>query len=138
MEEEKLPVVSNSAEELDKHKILMQTPWEILQVPVGSGGFISSLSSEDIVENLSDMGVEYIEVRHFASKIYLYYMSDIHQEMILLLKSYFSFLKGNMLLPFLIIIIYKSIKLIDVDLGCGNIVILNFNLRPFKYLFCYM
>ncbi|KAL1805730.1 hypothetical protein ACET3Z_028798 [Daucus carota] len=62
LEEEKLPVVSKPAEELNKHKILMQTPWEILQVPVGSGGVISSLSSGNILENLSDMGVEYIEV----------------------------------------------------------------------------
>lgn len=59
-------MVSKPAEELNKHKILMQTPWEILQVPVGSGGVISSLSSGNILENLSDMGVEYIEVRHFA------------------------------------------------------------------------
>uniref|UniRef100_A0A175YM02 RimM N-terminal domain-containing protein n=1 Tax=Daucus carota subsp. sativus TaxID=79200 RepID=A0A175YM02_DAUCS len=62
LEEEKLPVVSKPAEELNKHKILMQTPWEILQVPVGSGGVISSLSSGNILENLSVMGVEYIEV----------------------------------------------------------------------------
>ncbi|KAK1378499.1 Translation protein, beta-barrel domain containing protein [Heracleum sosnowskyi] len=70
LEEEKLPVVSKSVEELEKHKILMQTPWEILQVPVGSGGVFSSLSSDNIVENLSDMGVEFIEVCA-ANQIYI-------------------------------------------------------------------
>lgn len=63
MEEEKLPVVSNSNEEHNKQKILMKSPWEILQSPVGSGGVVSSLSSNNnIVENLNELGVEYIEV----------------------------------------------------------------------------
>ncbi|KAM1592711.1 hypothetical protein EV2_037600 [Malus domestica] len=62
LEEEKLPVVSNSVEEEKKHKILMKSPWEILQLPVGSGGVFSLLSSNNIPENLSEMGVEYIEV----------------------------------------------------------------------------
>ncbi|XP_059669282.1 uncharacterized protein LOC132314429 [Cornus florida] len=62
LEEEKLPVVSNSLEEQNKHKILMKSPWELLQTPVGSGGVVSLLSSNNILENLSEMGVEYIEV----------------------------------------------------------------------------
>lgn len=62
LEEEKLPVVSSSPLENEKHKILMKSPWEILQMPVGSGGVISLLSSHNILENLSEMGVEYIEV----------------------------------------------------------------------------
>ncbi|GMP73955.1 hypothetical protein CsSME_00031523 [Camellia sinensis var. sinensis] len=62
LEEEKLPVVSNSLEEQNSHKILMKSPWEILQTPVGSGGIISLLSSDNILQNLSEMGVEYIEV----------------------------------------------------------------------------
>ncbi|KAH7545103.1 hypothetical protein FEM48_Zijuj01G0057700 [Ziziphus jujuba var. spinosa] len=66
LEEEKLPVVSNSLDDDKKHKILMKSPWEILQSPVGSGGVISLLSSHDILENLSQMGVEYLEVRHIA------------------------------------------------------------------------
>lgn len=66
MEEEKLPVVSNSLEEGKRHKILMKSPWEILQLPVGSGGIFSLLSSNDILENLSEMGVEYIEVSCIA------------------------------------------------------------------------
>lgn len=61
LEEEKLPVVSNSVEE-KKHKILMKSPWEILQSPVGSGGVFSLLSSHNVLENLSEMGVEYIEI----------------------------------------------------------------------------
>lgn len=67
MEEEKIPVVSSSVEEQNKNKILMKSPWEILQTPVGSGGVISLLSSHNIVENLIELGVEYIEVRSFTN-----------------------------------------------------------------------
>ncbi|XP_041027992.1 uncharacterized protein LOC121267962 isoform X1 [Juglans microcarpa x Juglans regia] len=62
LEEEKLPIVSSSLEEQNRHKILMKSPWEILQSPVGSGGVISLLSSHSIPDNLSKIGVEYIEV----------------------------------------------------------------------------
>ncbi|KAF9666444.1 hypothetical protein SADUNF_Sadunf16G0230000 [Salix dunnii] len=62
LEEEKIPVVSSSEEEWKRQKILMKSPWEILQSPVGSGGVISLLSSVNIPENLSKMGVEYIEI----------------------------------------------------------------------------
>ncbi|KAI7738927.1 hypothetical protein M8C21_031813 [Ambrosia artemisiifolia] len=62
LEEEKLPVVNSSPGENKKHKILMKSPWEILQTPVGSGGVISLLSSHNILESLAAMGVEYIEI----------------------------------------------------------------------------
>lgn len=62
LEEEKLPVVSDSLEEAKKHKILMKSPWEILQSSLGSGGTFRLLSSENILGNLSQQGVEYIEV----------------------------------------------------------------------------
>ncbi|XP_024962424.1 uncharacterized protein LOC112502675 isoform X2 [Cynara cardunculus var. scolymus] len=62
LEEEKLPVVSSLLGEHNKHKILMKSPWEILQTPVGSGGVISLLSSHNILESLAAMGVEYIEI----------------------------------------------------------------------------
>ncbi|XP_058196081.1 uncharacterized protein LOC131312392 [Rhododendron vialii] len=62
LEEEKIPVVRTSLEEQSKYKILMKSPWEILQNSVGSGGVISLLSSNSILENLTEMGVEYIEV----------------------------------------------------------------------------
>ncbi|XP_062096873.1 uncharacterized protein LOC133802552 [Humulus lupulus] len=62
LEEEKLPIVSNSPEEVKRHKILMKSPWEILQSPVGSGGALSLLSSQDILDNLSELGVEYIKI----------------------------------------------------------------------------
>lgn len=63
MEEEKLPVVSSSLEGHQKHKILMKSPWEFLQKPIGSGGVISLLSSQDaLLDQLSEMGVNYIEV----------------------------------------------------------------------------
>ncbi|XP_021295005.1 uncharacterized protein LOC110424697 isoform X1 [Herrania umbratica] len=61
LEEEKLPVVSSLLEQ-NRHKILMKSPWEILQSPVGSGGVISLLSSNGIAENLARMSVEYIQV----------------------------------------------------------------------------
>ncbi|XP_076960368.1 uncharacterized protein LOC143636738 [Bidens hawaiensis] len=62
LEEEKLPVVNSSSGENKKHKILMKSPWEILQTPVGSGGVISLLSSHNILESLAALGVEYIEI----------------------------------------------------------------------------
>ncbi|XP_073154783.1 uncharacterized protein [Henckelia pumila] len=62
LEEETLPVVSSFLDEQGKHKILMKSPWEFLQRPVGSGGFVSLLSSENLLDRLHEMGVEYIEV----------------------------------------------------------------------------
>ncbi|KAK6124115.1 hypothetical protein DH2020_042141 [Rehmannia glutinosa] len=63
LEEEKLPLVSSAVGEHGKHKILMKSPWEILERPIGSGGVISLFSSqESLLDQLSDMGVEYIEV----------------------------------------------------------------------------
>ncbi|KAL3616951.1 hypothetical protein CASFOL_039345 [Castilleja foliolosa] len=60
LEEEKLPVVTSSSE---GHKILMKSPWEILQRPIGSGGLINLFSShESLLDQLNEMGVEYIEV----------------------------------------------------------------------------
>ncbi|XP_022715665.1 uncharacterized protein LOC111274909 isoform X2 [Durio zibethinus] len=63
LKEERLPVVSSLLEQ-NRHKILMKSPWEILQSPVGSGGVISLLSSNSIVENLAQIGVEYVQVCH--------------------------------------------------------------------------
>ncbi|CAA3010289.1 uncharacterized protein LOC111412203 isoform X1 [Olea europaea subsp. europaea] len=62
LEEEKLPVVSNSLEGVNSHKILMESPWEFLQTPVGSGGIISSLATQNLMEHLAEIGVEYIKV----------------------------------------------------------------------------
>ncbi|MCD7461432.1 hypothetical protein HAX54_046121 [Datura stramonium] len=62
LEEEKLPVVSVSQEEENKHKILMKSPWEILQRPAGSAGIVTLLSSQKLLEHLHVMGVEYIQV----------------------------------------------------------------------------
>ncbi|XP_027345168.1 uncharacterized protein LOC113857449 [Abrus precatorius] len=62
LEEEKLPVVSSLPEGQNKYKILMQSPWEILQSPIGSGGCISMFSKHNIADNLIDMGVKYIEL----------------------------------------------------------------------------
>ncbi|KAL6546433.1 hypothetical protein OROMI_022154 [Orobanche minor] len=59
LEEEKLPLVSSM---VGGHKILMKSPWEILQRPIGSGSVISLFSShESLLDQLSEMGVEYIE-----------------------------------------------------------------------------
>ncbi|KAH9627375.1 hypothetical protein KSS87_001214 [Heliosperma pusillum] len=60
--EEKLPVVNCSVVEEKKNKVLMKSPWEILQTPIGSGGIITGLLSNDIFGDLLEAGVEYIEV----------------------------------------------------------------------------
>lgn len=62
LEEERLPVVSNVVDEQNKYKILMKSPWEILQSPVGSGGIINLLSSPNVLERLTELGMEYIEI----------------------------------------------------------------------------
>ncbi|KAI3969386.1 hypothetical protein MKX01_019947 [Papaver californicum] len=62
LEEERLPVVSSSMEEQNKHKILLKSPWEIPRSPVGSGGIFSLLSTHGIVGNLTENGVEYVQV----------------------------------------------------------------------------
>lgn len=64
LEEEKLPLVSSAVAEDGKHKILMKSPWEFLQRPIGSGGVISLLSSQDsLLDELCELGVEYVQVR---------------------------------------------------------------------------
>lgn len=62
LEEEELPVISSSAGAENGNKILMKSPWEILKLPMGSGGVISLLSSNGILDKLCEMGAEYIEV----------------------------------------------------------------------------
>ncbi|RDX63807.1 rimM [Mucuna pruriens] len=69
LEEEKLPVVSSLPEGQNKYNILMKSPWEILQSPVGSGGLISLFSKHSIADNLIDMGVKYIELCCPSEKI---------------------------------------------------------------------
>ncbi|CAM8924222.1 unnamed protein product [Rhodiola kirilowii] len=61
-EEEKLPVVGPASELACKHKILMKSPWEMHQTLVGSGGVLSLLGANNMLENLSELGVEYVEV----------------------------------------------------------------------------
>ncbi|KAI4372035.1 hypothetical protein MLD38_010322 [Melastoma candidum] len=61
LEEEMLPVISFPTEE-QKRLILMKSPWEILQSPVGSGGIVSLFSSHNILEKLSEIGVDYIQI----------------------------------------------------------------------------
>ncbi|KAL8032335.1 hypothetical protein ABFX02_13G089200 [Erythranthe guttata] len=63
LEEEKLPLVSSLLDVQGKHKILMKSPWEFLRRPIGSGGVITLLSShESLLDQLSETGVEYIEI----------------------------------------------------------------------------
>ncbi|CAA0832371.1 16S rRNA processing protein RimM family [Striga hermonthica] len=60
LEDGKLPVVSNT---FGEHKILMKSPWEILQRPIGSGGLITLFSSQEpLLDQLSEIGIEYIEL----------------------------------------------------------------------------
>ncbi|OVA02076.1 UTP--glucose-1-phosphate uridylyltransferase [Macleaya cordata] len=68
LDEEKLPVISSSPEEQNRHKILLKTPWEILQSPVGSGGVFNLLSSHNILGNLMETGVEYVQVFSLGKK----------------------------------------------------------------------
>uniref|UniRef100_A0A7N1A3Z8 16S rRNA processing protein RimM n=4 Tax=Kalanchoe fedtschenkoi TaxID=63787 RepID=A0A7N1A3Z8_KALFE len=62
LEEEKLPVIGPASELACKHKILMKSPWEMLQTSVGSGGVLSLLGANYMLESLSKLEVEYVEV----------------------------------------------------------------------------
>lgn len=85
LEEEKLPVVGMCPNE-NTHKILLKSPWDIIQYPVGAGGVFSLLSSDKLIDGLSEIGVEYVQVRHLLkfplssifSRINVYNM-QIHQ-----------------------------------------------------------
>ncbi|XP_030462071.2 uncharacterized protein LOC115682068 [Syzygium oleosum] len=61
LKEQMLPVVG-CPDEQKRHKILMKSPWEMLQSPIGSGGILSLISSESIADNLGKIGVEYIQI----------------------------------------------------------------------------
>ncbi|KAH7686016.1 UDPGP family protein [Dioscorea alata] len=61
LEEEKLPVVGMCPNE-NTHKILLKSPWDIIQYPVGAGGVYSLLSSDKIIDGLSEIGVEYVQI----------------------------------------------------------------------------
>ncbi|CAL9109745.1 unnamed protein product [Musa acuminata var. zebrina] len=61
LEELQLPVVSIPIDQ-NGSKILLKSPWEILQAPIGSGGFFSLLLSHNILPELNKMGVEYVQV----------------------------------------------------------------------------
>ncbi|OAY71141.1 Ribosome maturation factor RimM [Ananas comosus] len=61
LEEEKLPIVNISPVE-NSHEILLKSPWEILQAPIGPGGIFSLLSSHKIIDALNEFGVEYVQI----------------------------------------------------------------------------
>ncbi|KAM0865161.1 hypothetical protein ACQ4PT_043459 [Festuca glaucescens] len=70
LEEMKLPVVSLSSEMKSK-KILLKSPWEILQRPAGTGSIFSSLSSNKILEALNAMGIEYVQICSASDRLVL-------------------------------------------------------------------
>jgi UDP-N-acetylglucosamine pyrophosphorylase len=61
LEEMKLPVVSLSSE-IKSKKILLKSPWEVLQMPAGTGSVFSSLASNKILDTLNAMCIEYVQV----------------------------------------------------------------------------
>ncbi|KAJ1264107.1 hypothetical protein BS78_09G237100 [Paspalum vaginatum] len=61
LEELELPVISISSE-ANRRKVLMKSPWEIIEKPAGSGGIFSLLSSNKILENLNEIGVQYTQI----------------------------------------------------------------------------
>uniref|UniRef100_A0A0D9WJT6 RimM N-terminal domain-containing protein n=1 Tax=Leersia perrieri TaxID=77586 RepID=A0A0D9WJT6_9ORYZ len=68
LEEMKLPIVSMSSK-LNSRKILLKSPWEILQKPAGSGVIFSLLSSSKILDTLNEMGVEYVQICSLSNKL---------------------------------------------------------------------
>lgn len=78
LEEMQLPIVSISSE-LNSKKILLKSPWEILQKPAGSGAIFSLLLSNKILDTLDEMGVEFVQVRSCAVHLtFFHHTFDIH------------------------------------------------------------
>ncbi|KAG8069234.1 hypothetical protein GUJ93_ZPchr0005g15073 [Zizania palustris] len=68
LQEMELPVISMSSK-LNSRKILLRSPWEILQKPAGPGAIFSLLSSNKILDTLNKMGVEYVQICSLSSKL---------------------------------------------------------------------
>uniref|UniRef100_A0A1D1YP83 Ribosome maturation factor RimM n=2 Tax=Anthurium amnicola TaxID=1678845 RepID=A0A1D1YP83_9ARAE len=62
LEEEKLPVVNIIPNDQNRHKILLRSPWEMIQMPIGPAGIFYSLLSHKIVESLNEIGIEYVQI----------------------------------------------------------------------------
>lgn len=71
MEEEKLPVVNSVQSDRGGHKILLRSPWEIIESPAGPGAIFSPLSSHKIVDNLNAMDVQYVQVEDLLEPVFL-------------------------------------------------------------------
>ncbi|XP_062232160.1 uncharacterized protein LOC133929428 [Phragmites australis] len=67
LEELELPIVSISSE-VNRKKVLMKSPWEIIEKPAGSGGIFSLLSSNKILDTLNEMGVEYTQICSLSNR----------------------------------------------------------------------
>ncbi|XP_042427023.1 uncharacterized protein LOC122014708 [Zingiber officinale] len=61
LEEVQLPIVSMPVDQ-NSSKILLKSLWELLEAPIGSGGFFRLLLSNNILAQLCEIGVEFVEV----------------------------------------------------------------------------
>ncbi|KAL6848675.1 hypothetical protein ACP4OV_021258 [Aristida adscensionis] len=68
LEELELPIISTSSE-VNRKKVLMKSPWEIIKKPAGSGGIFSVLMSNKILETLNEMGVEYVQICSLSNRL---------------------------------------------------------------------
>jgi len=46
----------------EEHTILLESPWKLAVAPTGNGGLFSALHSQNIVDRLSEEGVNYVQV----------------------------------------------------------------------------
>ncbi|KAJ1688346.1 hypothetical protein LUZ63_019736 [Rhynchospora breviuscula] len=61
LEEERLPVFSMTSDQ-SSSKVLFKSPFELLEAPIGPGGFLSLLSFQKILDAFNQMGIEYLQV----------------------------------------------------------------------------
>ncbi|XP_074569417.1 LOW QUALITY PROTEIN: uncharacterized protein LOC141826060 [Curcuma longa] len=61
LEELQLPIVSMPVDQ-NGSKILLKCLWELLEAPVGSGGFFRLMLSNNILAQLCEIGVDFVEV----------------------------------------------------------------------------
>lgn len=59
--QESLPCISISSDS-GANRILMESPWKIIQAPTGPGSIVSSLLNQGILERLTERDIQYVQI----------------------------------------------------------------------------
>lgn len=59
--QESLPCIGMSSDSRES-KILLESPWKIIQAPAGPGSIVGSLLNQRILERLTEMDIQYVQI----------------------------------------------------------------------------